>query len=631
MFLAIDQLKKSLKNLESIHPFYGITYLACKAAGLPVGKAVPFPISDKETAFLDQYYKPDETSQYFYRVFRPSDKKLHWVERRKYASSTLQAIRTQGQFAEAFIHDVGSDHWGWTRNYVANLKSALSRNLRPFKGRAIPAFDMAVWLFRDRKWPASITAETIIGTFCEEFLITEGEGHELFDLSVPRDLYEVSFFQEGPVTKEALRKIIGDPPDAKPEEGGTLAFLECIGVGPAEKLGFEPAERLSLITGDNGLGKTFLLECAWWALTGYWAGLPGYPRKDTKDAMITFEITGEQGKSEKRTIAYEWKNQNWPTPKGRPTIPGLIVYARVDGSFAVWDPARATQSSEKMNVALYSLVFTRNEVWDGQDGKIEGLIRDWVRWQSNPERHPFDTFKKVLHRLSPPDLGTLEPGEPRRLPHDPRDIPTLKHPYGEVPIVYASAGVRRIVTLAYLIVWAWNEHKIFSDLAHRHPQRRMVVLIDEMEAHLHPQWQRAVLPALLDIREVLASDLHAQFLVATHSPLVMASMEPQFNDETDKLFHLDLAHNGKTTLKELRFIRYGAIDSWLTSEVFDLRQARSREAEMAIEKAKALQRQEQPQTGDVRIVSEELMKALATDDEFWPRWVYFAEQHGVSL
>jgi hypothetical protein len=207
----------------------------------------------------------------------------------------------------------------------------------------------------------------------------------------------------------------------------------------------------------------------------------------------------------------------------------------------------------------------------------------------------------------------------------------LKHPYGEVPIVYASAGVRRIVTLAYLIVWAWNEHKIFSDLAHRHPQRRMVVLIDEMEAHLHPQWQRAVLPALIDIREVLASDLRAQFLVATHSPLVMASMELQFNDETDKLFHLDLAHNGKVTLKELRFIRYGAIDSWLTSEVFDLRQARSQEAEIAIEKAKALQRQERPKTEDVRSASEELMKTLATDDEFWPRWVYFAEQHGVSL
>ena len=33
-------------------------------------------------------------------------------------------------------------------------------------------------------------------------------------------------------------------------------------IGPAKRLIFEPAKRLNLITGDNGLGKTFLLECA---------------------------------------------------------------------------------------------------------------------------------------------------------------------------------------------------------------------------------------------------------------------------------------------------------------------------------------------------------------------------------
>ncbi|WP_413173588.1 AAA family ATPase [Anabaena azotica] len=47
----------------------------------------------------------------------------------------------------------------------------------------------------------------------------------------------------------------------------------------AKNICFEPGDRLSLITGDNGLGKTFLLECSWWALTGHWAGLPAYPNQ----------------------------------------------------------------------------------------------------------------------------------------------------------------------------------------------------------------------------------------------------------------------------------------------------------------------------------------------------------------
>jgi hypothetical protein len=258
-------------------------------------------------------------------------------------------------------------------------------------------------------------------------------------------------------------------------------------------------------------------------------------------------------------------------------------------------------------------------------------LRDWITWQSRPEKHPFEIFRKVLYRLSPPDLGPLEPGEPKRLPYQHREVPTLKHPYGEVPIIHASAGVRRIVTLAYLIVWAWNEHRIASELARVEPQRRMVILVDEMEAHLHPLWQRAVLPALLDVAGELSSELQAQFLVATHSPLVMASVELTFDDDVDSLFHMDLSQDGEVSFKELRFIRYGSIDAWLTSEVFDLRHARSMEAESAIERAKVLQKQKNPKREDVRAVSEDLVRTLASEDEFWPRWLYFAEQHGVKL
>lgn len=245
----------------------------------------------------------------------------------------------------------------------------------------------------------------------------------------------------------------------------------------------------------------------------------------TARTEITFSIKGEHAKPERKTITFDWKTLSWPQPKNRPTIPGLIVYARVDGSFAVWDPAKQFGGANDPNRSRS--VFTNTEVWDGLQGRIEGLIRDWIRWQSNPSKYPFETFTKVLARLSPPDLGQLEPGEPVRIPDDPREIPTIKHPYGTTPIVYSSAGVRRIITLAYLVVWAWNEHVVAAELARTRPQRRMVVLVDEMEAHLHPRWQRSVLPALMSIGEMLAPELEVQYVVATHSPLVMASAETE--------------------------------------------------------------------------------------------------------
>jgi len=44
-----------------------------------------------------------------------------------------------------------------------------------------------------------------------------------------------------------------------------------------------------------------------------------------------------------------------------------------------------------------------------------------------------------------------------------------------------------------------------------------VILIDEIEAHLHPRWQRSVVPLL---REIFP---RCQFIVTTHSPLVVGS------------------------------------------------------------------------------------------------------------
>src|SRR5437588_10268652 len=72
---------------------------------------------------------------------------------------------------------------------------------------------------------------------------------------------------------------------SRKEQGPILKFLRLSGVGPAQDIEYHLAPRLNLITGDNGLGKTFLLECAWWALTGFWARYPARPRQDSaKDA-----------------------------------------------------------------------------------------------------------------------------------------------------------------------------------------------------------------------------------------------------------------------------------------------------------------------------------------------------------
>ena len=405
----------------------------------------------------------------------------------------------------------------------------------------------------------------------------------------------------------------------------------------AAQLEFNPAERPSIITGDNGLGKTFLLECAWWSLTGEWAEpeRPALPSlKETRGTpSITFAITGgsEDAPLQKRTITYDWRVNRWPVPKGRPTIPGLIVYARVDGSFAVWDPVRhgSNKVGERSTNNLF--LFKRDDVLNGLGDKIEGLIRDWVRWQNSKDSSTFEMFCKVLERLSPPDMMPLKPGEPVRLSNDARDIPTLIHNYAHVPFTNESAGVKRIVAMAYLLVWAWNEHRVYSNLAKRAPQKNIVIMIDEVEAHLHPKWQRVVLPALLDVMSVLSREVKPQMIVATHSPLILASMENIFSDDSDKLFHLYLKNDTKVCLDEIRFVKQGTIDAWLTSDVFELKQARSREGESALERAKRLLAESTSDRNRILAVHKELVEVLPPEDPFWLRWRHFAEMKGVSL
>jgi hypothetical protein len=87
----------------------------------------------------------------------------------------------------------------------------------------------------------------------------------------------------------------------------------------------------------------------------------------------------------------------------------------------------------------------------------------------------------------------------------------------------------------------------------------------------------------------------------------------------------------KVYLEELHFTRHGLIDSWLRSDAFELTSSRSIEAEDAIERARELQRRQNPSQAEVRVISNELLNLLAPDDRFWPLWVYFAEQHGVIL
>jgi hypothetical protein len=388
---------------------------------------------------------------------------------------------------------------------------------------------------------------------------------------------------------------------------------------------------MNLLTGDNGLGKSFLLDVAWWALARTWAREKVLPRR-AKDATprIAYRYGARKGPCEFRST-FDRKTESWSLKQGRPPIPGMVIYAQVDGGFSVWDPVRNYVNKDTAPDRPPAYLFKVDEVWNGlREGErslCEGLIRDWASWQREGGE-AYRQLTSVLARLSPSPHELLIPGKLARISvTEPVDHPTIKMPYDqEVPLIHASAGMRRVVALAYLLVWTWQEHLHACELQGEKPAREIIFLIDEVEAHLHPQWQRRIVPALLDVMEALTgtSDLSIQLVAATHSPLVLASTETLFDPERDAIWELDLC-DGQVELHESPWVRYGDANSWLTSSVFDLTEPRSVEAEEAITAALALLRQNVKEPEEIERVDTLLRGALGDIDRFWVRWSAYRE------
>ena len=91
---------------------------------------------------------------------------------------------------------------------------------------------------------------------------------------------------------------------------------------------------------------------------------------------------------------------------------------------------------------------------------------------------------------------------------------------------------------------------------------RGIVIVDELEQHLHARWQRTV------VDDLKALFPRVQFVVSSHSPLVASSIGAQINRSPDKLYVLEATKNGRVQGSEHEFMQGWSMDQVLASRAF---------------------------------------------------------------
>lgn len=314
----------------------------------------------------------------------------------------------------------------------------------------------------------------------------------------------------------------------------------------------------TLILGDNGTGKTTILRCIAMCLcdetsaSGLLTELTGdVIRHGCKDASIELRLKSSSHPPIKSTITTTLTKTESGTEELKQAIqrdesfPGDQVFACGYGA------AYGTIGSEVHRT--YRPLYSHLSLFDY-------TARLW-----NPENALFRISRdgidldELLARI---DRILMLPPKSTRLDSSGLQI---KGPWGEF-VPAGALGDGYAATLSWicdLLGWSLLAKRASFDVG-----LRGIVLLDEMEQHLHPSWQRAI------IRLLAAEFPGFQFIATTHSPMLAGSLA-DLPDGTAHLEHLSFAEDESVVGKTIDTLAGWRYDQILTSEAFGLAVARN--------------------------------------------------------
>ena len=306
---------------------------------------------------------------------------------------------------------------------------------------------------------------------------------------------------------------------------------------------------INILLGDNGVGKTSILEAIAVSLGGFLGGITGASAKGIQQpdiriakvpvagasakqprcTPVELDCTAEVNNSTSRWIRYRENELGGSKTKVKVVTNSIVNYART----------LANDESSTLPLLAYLSVYRlttpkradfgsalAKKLDDRRCGYIGCLdtaldinaIRAWIlkmemaEFQKAQPIPEYEVFKKTVSSVMK-QMSELDYEPTVRWSRQFDDIVYVEAG-NELPISYLSAGYQSIL---------WTSMNIAYRMALLNPEHNYaketegIVLIDELDMHLHPKWQWNILQAL---RETFPN---IQFIIATHSPILVSS------------------------------------------------------------------------------------------------------------
>ena len=307
----------------------------------------------------------------------------------------------------------------------------------------------------------------------------------------------------------------------------TLRFTNA---GPFNEVALEFDKRVNVFVGPNNSGKsTALLVLAEAAVFPF-----AFPKKLLRETHSEWELTFSNYNGRKRfkgVLPADIRDQ----PEQLGILPGL--------GYSVFIPAlRRSTDYRSAGVSIrageeYQQSFLEDEHGNPRLGITElrrrsgliptnaalvsddAVIQKMIELDYAAYRRDRPEIRDVVRRIASLASEITEgyPIEFLRVSEDAEGLfPEFGTPDGDLPLNSLSQGTQSIIQWLSHFLFGYAQYYDYPEDLGAYPG---TLIIDEIDAHLHPSWQRRVIPALSGNFKKL------QIFCSTHSPLMLAGLK----------------------------------------------------------------------------------------------------------